>query len=44
MGAPQLGTVGNYKFSDWSLAPVVPEGAKEGTFLIERNGSKSKYL
>lgn len=39
-GAPQLGTVGNYKFSDWSLAPVVPEGAKEGSFKVERNGSK----
>ncbi|KAI5363084.1 hypothetical protein Slin15195_G104610 [Septoria linicola] len=36
-GAPQLGTVGTYAFSDWSLSPVVPKGGKSARFVVERN-------
>ncbi|GIZ41721.1 hypothetical protein CKM354_000501700 [Cercospora kikuchii] len=42
-GKPQLGTVGAYAFSDWSLSPVVPAakglGKYESRFEIERNGT-----
>lgn len=39
-GAPQLGTVTTYAFSDGSLSPVVPKGTKSASFLVERNTSK----
>ncbi|KXS93499.1 hypothetical protein AC579_3908 [Pseudocercospora musae] len=36
-GAPQLGTVATYAFSDWSLSPVVPKKSATSSFLVERN-------
>lgn len=36
-GAPQLGTVATYAFSDSSLSPVVPKKAMASTFVVERN-------
>lgn len=39
-GSPQLGTVGTYAFSDWSLSPVTPANATSARFLIERDGSE----
>lgn len=46
-GKPQLGTVGAYAFSDWSLSPVVPAvkglGKYEARFEIERNGSEFSF-